>query len=136
VGPARRTFSALVVGLFLMCTVMVLPGAAEQSMDSFLFYSPGNQRPTGVIMWPDYSSGGQRREAATFFVTQGMSATDPTRAAQAGEQFYIRVDFSQHAPNALMSFNAAPKVDLPVGLVRADDRFPVRCAAILPPRTS
>lgn len=57
------------------------------------------------------------------------------RVAQAGDTFYLQLTLSHTSVNLCTHGLAVPAVTLPAGLVRADDRLPLRCFATLPPIT-
>lgn len=133
----RHAGASILVTILLLGVLRPVPASADPDLTKTWYWSPGTAFPTKVLLWPDwYSGNGNLREAARFDVRLGWSPVDSSRVPEQGESFYLRITFRQTAPNALMSFNAAPQIQLPSGLVRADDRLPVRCAAILPPQTT
>jgi hypothetical protein len=98
-------------------------------MDQFSFWVPGTSVPTGQVGWADNLS------VATFSAALGYSTVDGTRAAQIGDPFYLRIEYYHTSRFAITAMNVSPLLTLPSGMVRADSQLPVRCAAVLPPKT-
>jgi hypothetical protein len=100
-------------------------------LSSYLFF---NQQ-LKTVNFPDPTGETSSVTEGTLAAAEGLSATDPSRAPQSAESFYLKITYSQDNPRPELAVNASPSFTLPTGLT-IDDSLPVRCAAILPPKTT
>jgi hypothetical protein len=118
---------AAVVSTAVLTTLLPTPASAVVPVGNPLNVSwwAVGATPQAAINKPDCLADYATRRAGVLSAANG--AVSPGIATM-GDVFYLVIDYT-HDPNAgvCMSFNGYPRISLPPGLVRADDRTPTRC---------